>query len=189
MYDRAAVRLPFPGLKAPSSLRSRILALVLALALAMATLAGVALWQAYSTAQDQVATQLLATARAMSRVVDREFARAEALLQGLALMPSIREGDFAAFIASSRIAGDILGLPDMAVAGPDGRQRASTRATPAQLARGLRAAPEAMRVFRSGHTEISNFSDGVTLGQPRILVAVPVRAGRGGTGRCSMPWR
>ncbi|RYI93200.1 MAG: hypothetical protein EON47_20850 [Acetobacteraceae bacterium] len=53
----------------PSSLRSRILSLVLALALAMGTLAGIALWQAYATAQDQVANQLLATARAMARVV------------------------------------------------------------------------------------------------------------------------
>jgi PAS domain S-box-containing protein len=178
--DRATARLLLPGLKVPSSLRSRILALVLALALSMATLAGVALWQAYATAQDQVANQLLATARAITRVVDREFARAEALLQGLALMPSIRDGDFTGFIESGRIAGDILGLPDMALAGPDGRQRASTMASHERLAQGLPAAPEAMRVFRSGRTEISNFSDGSASGQPRILVAVPVRAGRDG---------
>ena len=167
-----------PGLEVPSSLRSRILSLVLALALAMGTLAGIALWQAYATAQDQVANQLLATARAMARVVDREFARAEALLQGLALMPSIRDGDFTGFIESGRIAGDILGLPDMALAGPDGRQRASTMATHERLAQGLPAAPEAMRVFRSGRTEISDFSEGSAAEQPRILVAVPVRAGR-----------
>ena len=180
MPDRATARLLLPGLRVPSSLRSRILSLVLALALAMGTLAGIALWQAYATAQDQVANQLLATARAMARVVDREFARAEALLQGLALMPSIRDGDFTGFIESGRIAGDILGLPDMTLAGPDGRQRASTMATHERLAQGLQAAPEAMRVFRSGRTEISNFSEGSASEQPRILVAVPVRAGRDG---------
>ncbi|MDB5373796.1 MAG: domain S-box-containing protein [Belnapia sp.] len=181
------------GLSGTPSLGGRIVGIVLVIILAMATLAAAALWQAHAAARDQVAAQLVATASALAGVVDREFARAEALLQGLALMPTIQNDDLPGFIETGRIAADLLGLPILTVAGPEGLQRASTQSSTERLARGLPAAPEAMRVFASGHTEIGDFDEGNVPGQRRVVVAVPVlddpqRAGsaRGGPVRYAL---
>ncbi|MBK1659127.1 sensor histidine kinase [Paracraurococcus ruber] len=163
------------GRRGPS-LRAALFALTLLLAGGVAGLAAVSLWQAQDAAQRQAMEQLLGTARAMALGIDREFARAEALLQGLALFPSLRAGDPQGFIAEARPAAERLGLPILGVAGPDGRQLASSLATPAQIAAGLPAAPEVMAVFRTGRTSIGDFTEGNIPNDRRIVLGVPVRA-------------
>ncbi|MDO9708512.1 sensor histidine kinase [Paracraurococcus lichenis] len=160
MFDRR-IRVAGPGGRGGAargpSLRAALLALVLCLAATMAGLAAFALWQAQDAAQRQVTEQLLGTARAMARVIDREFARAEA-----------------------------LDLPIIGVAGPDGRQLASSLATPERIAAGLPAAPAVMRVFETGATSVGDFTEGNDPGRRRIVLGVPVRAAPGGEVRYAL---
>lgn len=159
----------------PLSLRRAVLGLVAGIVATFLGFAGLAVWQVQRAAEQEFAEQLLGTARAMALVVDREFSRAEALLQGLGHLPSLRAGDMQTFLANAKVATEGLGMPIIGVAGPDGLQRINSVATPERLAAGLPAAAEAMQAFRSGRTEISDYADGNDPGQPRILLAVPVR--------------
>jgi PAS domain S-box-containing protein len=156
-----------------------MVALVAGLVLAFAALGALGVWQAHEAARQQVAQQILGTARALARVVDAELGRTEALLQGLAAMPALRAGDADAFLAEARALLAALDLPALAVVGRDGRQLASTLAPGRRGAEAPPAAPEAMRVFETGRTEISDLSPGIVTGRPRIVLAVPVRPGPG----------
>ncbi len=159
----------------PLSLRSGVLGLVAGIVAAFLGFAALAVWQVQRAAEQEIAEQLRGTARAMALVVDREFSRAEALLQGLGRLPSLRAGDMPGFLANARVAAEGLGMPVIGVAGADGLQRTNTVASSERLAAGLPAAAEAMRVFQSGRIEISDYVDGNDPGEPRILLAVPVR--------------
>jgi PAS domain S-box-containing protein len=160
---------------AAPSLRRRLLALVVALAATFLAFAAVAVWQVQKAAERQFQTQLLGTTQALALAVDREFGRAEALLEGLARLTSLRAGDLDGFLANARVAAEAVGMPAIGVAGADGLQKANTVAAPERLAAGLPAAPEVIRAMRSGQTEISDYVDGNDPGRPRIVVAVPVR--------------
>ncbi len=162
------------------SLRRRVLGLVAAMAATFLGCAALALWQVQRAAEREFAEQLQATTRALALAVDREFARAEALLEGLARLPALKRGELEGFIANARIAAEALGLPVIGVAGPDGLQRINSLAPPERLATGLPAAPEVMRSFASGAFEIGDYVDGNDPGRARIVVALPVRDPDGG---------
>lgn len=163
-----------PRARAPS-LRRRMLVLIGGLVSAFLGLAALGVHQVQAAAERQLSEQLLGTARALARAVDGEFGRAEALLLGLAQLPSLRSGDFATFIANAREAAEALGMPVVGVAGPEGMQRINSLAPPERLAAGLPAAPEVVRVFRTGRTEVSDWVEGNDPGLRRIVLAVPVR--------------
>jgi hypothetical protein len=157
--------------RAPS-LRGRLLALVVLLAASLLALAGIAVWQAHEAARDRAADGMLGTVRAMAMLVDREFARAEALLVGLSADPDIAAGSSAAFLSSVQRLGDAADGAVLLLARPDGIVASSaegvlTRRRP--MPGGLDA------VFRTGRTEISDLHAGRITGDPVIGIAVPVQ--------------
>jgi PAS domain S-box-containing protein len=163
------------SVRAPS-LRGRLVMLVLGLVAALAGLTGLALWQAHSAARTEYNAQMLATTRALARVVDHEFLWAEALVHGLAFNPALLARDYGSFLDAAHAATDALGVLAIAVSTPDGMQRMNTGALPEEIAAGLPAPPEVMRVFQTGRTEIGDLAAGCANGQRRIILAVPVRA-------------
>lgn len=169
-----------PARAGAPSLRRRILGLVAAIAATFLGFAMLALWQVQKRAEQDFAAQLQATTRALALAVDREFSRAEALLEGLARMPALQAGDVEAFLASARIAAEATGLPVIGVAGPDGLQRIMSVAPEERLAAGLAAAPEVLRSFASGRIEIGDSVSGTDPGQQSIVLALPVRDAAGG---------
>ncbi|TZG28609.1 ATP-binding protein [Sphingomonas montanisoli] len=105
----------------------RLLALLLAVALAStAILVG----SAEYFARDQAKRQMVETARALSRVLDGDFARHEAMLRALAQSPSVAAHDWDAVDAQARA---VLRNPDawIVVGDRGGRQLVNTK-----LARG-----------------------------------------------------
>jgi PAS domain S-box-containing protein len=174
--DEGAGPGPTSRARAPS-LRRRVLGLTIALVCTVLGFAALAVFQVQRATEQQIATQLLGTARALALAIDGELSRAEALLRGLSRLPSLRTGDFPRFLLNARDAAEALGMPVISVAGPDGRQRINFTDPPERLAAGLPAAPEAMRVFETGRSEIGDYVAGSEPGTPRIVLAVPVRDG------------
>ncbi len=166
---------PQPG-RAPS-LRLRLLALVMVLVGALGALAALGIWQAHDAARARTADQMLGTVRAMALLADQEFARAEALLQGVAADPRVAAGDLQAFLqAAARLDRALDGLV-MAMAEAPGRQHANTL-------RGVLAEPTPMpggldAVFETRSTVISNLYRGSVSGQPVVAIAVPVPPAEG----------
>lgn len=163
--------------RAPS-LRLRLISLVALLATALLGLAGWAVWQAYDATREQAAQQALGTTRVMAMLVDQEFARAEALLQGMAANPAIGMGDVVAFLAAARRLDDALQGAVMAMATAPGVQIASSLhgllAAPAGLGPGLE------QVFTTGRTTISDLYPGSVTGRPTISIAMPAPSPEGG---------
>lgn len=166
--------------RAPS-LRARLVVLVLVLAGSLLGLAGLGVWQAHEAARQRAADQMLGTTRAMALLVDQEFARAEALLHGVASDAAIAAGDVDAFLAvAARLDRALDGLV-MAMAEAPGHQLANTM-------RGRLPAGHAMpsgldEVFRSGRTTISDLYSGTVTGRPAVSIAVPVPNPQGGPPR------
>lgn len=158
-----------------------MLALVGVLAAALVALASVAIWQAHDATRERAAEQVLGLARASTLLIDQEFARAEALLHGMASSPAIAEGDIAAFLANARRLDRALDGLIMAYAEAPGRQIANTMqgalATPAPMPGGLDA------VFATGTTTISNLYAGSVTGRPNVAIALPVLPPDGGPPR------
>jgi signal transduction histidine kinase len=104
----------------------RLLALLLALALASSA---ILIWSAYAVAREQAKRQMLDTTRAMSRVVDGEFARYESLLHTLAASPSIKTHDWPAIDQAAR---KLLTDPNtwIVIGDRSGRQLVNTRLPP-----------------------------------------------------------
>jgi signal transduction histidine kinase len=101
----------------------RLLALLLALALASSA---VLIWSAYDVARAQAKRQMLDMTRALSRVVDGEFARSESLLRALAVSPSTKARDWAAI---DRAARTIMADPNawIVIGDRNGQQVVNTR--------------------------------------------------------------
>jgi signal transduction histidine kinase len=101
----------------------RLLALLLTIALLCTALL---VWSAYDFARDQAKRQILDTARALSRVLDGEFARDDLMLRTLAVSPSVARRDWRAVDQEAR---SILPARDswITVTDPNGRQLVNTR--------------------------------------------------------------
>ncbi|MGG5811584.1 sensor histidine kinase [Falsiroseomonas sp. CW058] len=149
-----------------------MLVLVTTLTAALLSLAGLAVWEAHETSRQRAAEQMLGTARAMALLVDQEFARAEALLQGVAADPDVAAGDAQAFLNSATRLGRALDGLVMAMAEAPGFQLANTlRGT---LPPGHPMAPGLDAVFGTGRTTISNLYSGTVTGRPAVSIAVPI---------------
>jgi PAS domain S-box-containing protein len=164
--------------RAPS-LRLRLLLLVSLLAGGLLLLAGSAVWQAHAAAQARVAEQMLATVRAMALLVDQEFARAEAMLRGVAADPRLAEGNIEVFLAAARrLGGDMAGF---AMAEAPGRKIANS--VQGRLAESEPMPAGLAAVFTEGATTISNLFRSPATGAPVVAVAHPVAPREGGPPR------
>lgn len=162
--------------RAPS-LSVRLLALVLLLAATLLALGGIFVWQAHDLARSRAADAMLGTTRAMAKLVDREFARAEALLQGLAAHPGIAAGDRVAFLNAVARLGDAAEGAVIVLATPAGHVASNVE--------GLLDPPRPMggntdAVFATGRPTLSDLYAGRMTGTPVISLFVPVPGAAGG---------
>ncbi|MFL1460951.1 PAS domain-containing protein [Roseococcus sp. DSY-14] len=156
--------------------RTLLVALVAGLALPFLLLAGFAVWQAAQTERARYESQLLSTARALAIAVDRELGQAQARLETLAALPTLRQGSLDAFAAIA-----LQGLPtdaSVVVYRADGVIRlvvtaagvnASETGQPSRAGEFLRAALE------PGGPRISPVLTATPSRQPRVLVVRPVQ--------------
>jgi PAS domain S-box-containing protein len=155
-------------------LRVRLLLLVLLLVTALLGLAGAAVWQAHEASRDRAASQMLGITRVLAQLVDGEFARAEALLQGVASDPEIASGDVDAFLAASRRIERALDGLALAIAEAPGTQLANSLR--GRMPPGTPMPGGLDEVFRTDRTAISDLYTGSVTGEPVVALAVPVRA-------------
>jgi PAS domain S-box-containing protein len=161
--------------RAPS-LSGRLLALVLLLAATLLALGGIFVWQAHDAARSRAADAMLGTTRAMAMLVDREFARAEALLQGLAAHPGIAAGDRGAFLTAVARLGEAAEGAVIVLATPAGHVASNIEGLldpPRQMGGSTEA------VFATGRTTLSDLYPGRMTGNPVISLFVPVRRADG----------
>jgi signal transduction histidine kinase len=166
------------------SLRARLMVLVLAsLAPAMAA-AALLMWSGYREQRQLVENQIVATARALSLVVDRDLGKNRVLLAALAASPALARGDWAALDAEARAA--TAGTETtISVVGPEGYLVVSTRAPP-----GVKLpliTPQSVGVtfsdVRADQSRISNLFTGAVTGMKAVGMDIPARGPGGRTVR------
>src|SRR5215210_1353892 len=81
------------------SIRGRLVFLLLAIAAPAVLLVALLVAQAYRNEKQAVAHHMIATARAIASLVDRQNGQSESLLKGLAASHDIATGDFRSFHA------------------------------------------------------------------------------------------
>src|SRR5688500_9676709 len=89
-----------------SSVRGRLALLMVAIAAPAVVLLMLLVWMSSRNERESVARHFVATARALSSLVDQQFGQSEALLKGLATSRDLAAGDFAAFHARARLVSD-----------------------------------------------------------------------------------
>ena len=158
----------------PATLQRRLLQLVALVALPLLAVSAAAVWYAYESERARAEDQLLNQTTAMAVQVDNEFARVEALLHGLAASASLAQRDFAAFGAEAAAAAEDIPGATVALSGPDGLKLVDTLWQPGAPRVSERTAPNLMRVFDTGVTEITDLQYGANSRRLIIAVAVPV---------------
>ena len=113
--------------------------LVAAVALPLLVLAVAAVWQAHQLVRARAEEALLDRARAIALAVDREFDRAEALLDALAGSAALARGDLAAVEDEMRAASAAFGGALVTLVGGDGMIALSTLWAPGERWAGFRA--------------------------------------------------
>lgn len=161
-----------------SSVRGRLALLVVAITVPAVLLVALLVLQAYRNEREAVAQHALATARALSVLVDHQLRINEALLRGLAASPDLDIGNFASFDGHARagLEGDDRWV---VLADPSGQQRVNTRLPPGADLPRQEFDGEFAEAIRAGRTHFSNIISGPVGAHPVFYVAVPVlREGR-----------
>ncbi len=162
------------------NVRARLVMLVLSFLIPGLLLTGFLLWDLQRAGRQVQERQLMATARALSLVVDRQIGEQVATLQVLATAPSLKRGDWRAFYAQAREA-----VHDenswVVVRAKGGPRRLNTRlpfdAAVEEPARAV--GPEYWGGERDG-ASVSNLFDGTAAFPPVVLVRRSVILDDGG---------
>ncbi|HEY8612277.1 MAG TPA: response regulator [Roseomonas sp.] len=157
--------------------------LVAAVALPLALLGATSLWNQYRTDRVRAEAQLVAQARTMAQLVDREFERAIMVADTLAASTVLASGDLNAFERELRAAHDLLsaGLPAgtppamLRLVGADGIRRLDTSWAPGERRPdAVRVLPHLAAVLASGRPEISDLFIAQQFNRPFVAVTAPV---------------
>jgi signal transduction histidine kinase len=147
----------------------RLLALLLTIAVLCTSLM---VWSAYDFARDQAKRQILDTARALSRVLDGEFARYDLMLRALAVSPSVAKRDWRAVDREARNIAPNRGSW-ITVTDPEGRQLVDTR-QPAGTDMSGRVGPaRTWPTIDHGSTHICDLEVG-EVGERKLCVEIPL---------------
>ncbi|MBL6080822.1 hypothetical protein JMJ56_22665 [Belnapia sp. T18] len=149
-------------------------------------LAAAAVWRAQDGARTRAEDALLGRARTLALAVDREFDRAEALLDGLAASSALIRGDLDAVEGEMRAASARFGDATLSLVAADGQMALMTAWAPGERRAGVRAPDAALRVLTSGHAEITNLFRGTMTGAPTVAVGVPIFGHPDGAGRSAV---
>jgi signal transduction histidine kinase len=147
----------------------RLLALLLTIALLCTSLM---VWSAYHFARDQAKRQILDTARALSRVLDGEFARYDLMLRALAASPSIIKRDWRAVDQEARGARADPGTW-ITVTDPAGRQFVDTSKPAGAPMPGQIVRARTWPGIEHGSTHICDLEN-VAAGERSLCVEIPI---------------
>jgi PAS domain S-box-containing protein len=140
----------------------------------MATLV---LFYNYRQQQDQLVTDSVASARTLSRLVERELATAQVSLRVLAVSPSLQTRDHAAF---QRQAQEVLKrgfINNVALIDPSGQQLMNTAVPYGGALPKTGILAQVQRVVQTGQPEVSGLITGAALKRQLVSVTVPVFSG------------
>lgn len=161
-----------------SSVRGRLALLVIAITVPAVLLVALLVLEAYRNEREAVAQHALATARAVSVLVDHQLGMSEALLRGLAASPDLDTGNFASFDSHARagLDGDERWV---VLADPSGQQLVNTRLPPGSTLPRHEFDGAFAEAMRAGRTHFSDIVLAPVTERPVFYVAVPVmREGR-----------
>lgn len=157
------------------SLRTHLVILVLAAMLPVFAFAAFVLARFAQSEQDALQRNLLAAARTISLVVDREIGRTQAMLTVLADAPALQSGDLRTFSAEA-VAASAGGRP-IVLSDPTGRELINTD-RPAGAGLPQRGDLAALRqVVETGRPQVSDLYIGAVTRRPLVTVNVPVLRG------------
>lgn len=154
------------------SVRGRLTLLVLAITVPVSLLVLGLIFQAYRNERTSIAKQAVATAKAISAVVDHNLGEDVAFLRGLAASPALRAGDLAGFGQQLR-AVSLRPGQWLVLAAPDGRQLVNTRA-PADVGLPSAGMPDEPGAYADGAPYFSNVTRGQYTGVQLVHVSLPI---------------
>ena len=169
--------------QAPPSLAQRLSLLVAAVAVPLLALAAAAVWHAQDGTRARAEDALLGRTRALALAVDREFDRAEMLLEGLAASSALARGDLDSVEGEMRAASARFGDATLSLVAADGRMALMTAWALGERRTGVRAPEAAHRVLASGRAEVTDLFRGTATGTPAVAVGVPVFGRSDGSGQ------
>ncbi|MFC7478268.1 sensor histidine kinase [Dankookia sp. GCM10030260] len=154
-----------------------------AVAVPLLALAAAAVWHAQDGTRARAEDALLGQTRALALAVDREFDRAEALLDGLAASSALARGDLDAVEGELRAASAKFGDATISLVAADGRMALMTAWALGERRTGVRAPEAAQWVLASGRAEITDLFRGTATGAPAVAIGVPAFGPPHGSGQ------
>jgi two-component sensor histidine kinase len=158
------------------TLRTRLTLLVVAAVLPLTAVSLGGIYVRYQQDRERAAQQALILARGLALAVEGELRSRTAMLQVLALSPSLAAGDLATFRAQAEAAlaqqapgANILLLRE------DGQQLLNTAIPPGEPLPARQNLDNQRRVFATGQPSVSDVFVGVVLRRPLVALDVPVR--------------
>jgi PAS domain S-box-containing protein len=151
--------------------------LALTCVLPIGFIVGFLVYYSYQQHQRAIEGSLLETTRALSMVVDQEFATMQASMTALATSPSLATGDLATFHHQMELVLRDYPGADIVLADATGQQLVNSF-VPFGKPLPKRNVPEAVRgIYATGKPTISNLFKGTISGRPILSVDVPVFLG------------
>ena len=155
------------------SLRWRLALLVLIFALPAMGLVGVLAKRGYDQERASTGRHLVIATRAVAVLVERKFESAEALLQGLAALPALREGNLVDFEHSIRAA-PLATDEWIVLIRPDGQQLINTRLPSGELLPQTIMPDDFWPTAERGERHVSDVFVGTVVGAPVLTVSIPI---------------
>ena len=131
----------------------------------------------YRQQQDVLVSESIASARGLTRLVDRELSTAQVSLSVLAVSPSLQTRDYAAFLRQSQEVLKRGFINNIALIDASGQQRVNTAIAFGEALPKTGVMEQVQRVFKSGQAEVSGLVTGAVLKRQLISVTVPVFSG------------
>ena len=154
-----------------------------AVAVPLLAIAAIVVWRSQDEARARAEDALLSRTRALALAIDREFDRAEVLLDSLATSSALTRGDLDAFEGEMRAASARFENATISLVAGDGRMALMTLWALGERRAGVRAPEAAQRVLASGRAEVTNLFRGTATGAPTIAVGIPVFSPSDGSGQ------
>lgn len=169
-----------PKARSPSpravSLAQRLGLLVAAVVVPLLILSAWAVWQAHKGLRLRAEEALLGRAEALALAIDREFDRAELLLDALAGSAALARGDLAAFEPEMRAASAAFGGAPITLVSPDAMILLSSLWAPGERRTGIPAPEVARRVLAARRAEVTDLFRAPLDGSLAVAVGIPLFA-------------
>lgn len=161
------------GHRSPS-LQAHLARLVLVVAAPLVLLAGAEVYTAYQDARHREEAGLVDRARVGALVIDREFARAEAMLKGLAASTSLANGELDRFHAEMKAAASASGTGPISLRREGGMPVMDSAQPPDLRNDTFHGAPGVLATLAGARVRISDLQTGPGVDRPQVRTCVEV---------------